>query len=173
MVQGSVTLSYDLETLLWGQGPGTNSRNSEQQALSRKAVTWHSSLPKPSRSPSVKNESMTPAWGARRVLGGGGSCSPSTPILVLESRICPHYSGTNSPGVRGKFGGKFFQVTFQEHLLEECSVGHHLGSAHLYSQPLLSKRGMNWTGAPAGIFQQLSDTAPSPQTPRVHSEPHR
>ena len=28
---------------------------------------------------------------------------------------------------------RFFQITFQEHLLEERSVGHHLGSAHPYN----------------------------------------
>ena len=66
---------------------------------------------------------------------------------------------------------RFFQVTFQEHLLKERSVGHHLGSAHPYNQPLLSRRGMHWTGAQQA-FSSRSVT--QHLLPRLlgYSEPH-
>ncbi|XP_055397440.1 mediator of RNA polymerase II transcription subunit 27 isoform X4 [Bubalus kerabau] len=62
-------------------------------------------------------------------------------------------------------------VTFQEHLLKERSVGHHLGSAHPYNQPLLSRRGMRWTGAQQA-FSSRSVT--QHLLPRLlgYSEPH-
>ena len=110
MIQGSVVaLSYDLETLLWGQGPGTNSRNSEQQALRRKAVTWHPSLSNPSL-PSVKNESTTPAWGASQGLRWRREPQPCghTLVLVLESRMCPHYSGTTAQASEESLEERFF-----------------------------------------------------------------
>ena len=104
-----VALSYDLETLLWGQGPGTNSRNSEQQALRRKAVTWHPSLSNPSL-PSVKNESTTPAWGASQGLRWRREPQPCghTLVLVLESRMCPHYSGTTAQASEESLEERFF-----------------------------------------------------------------
>ena len=167
MVQGSVVaLSCDLEMLLWGQGPGTRSGNGEQQALHRKAVTWHSNLSKP-QLPSVKNESETPARGASQgsQVEEGATALWAHPGSCLRVKDVSTVFRDDPPGVRGKLGGTFFPGHIPRTSPEGMFCGTSSGEcSSVYNQPLPSKHGMNRTGAQQA-FSNSPVTQPLLPTP--------
>jgi len=158
MVQGSVVaLSYDLEMLLWGQGPGTNSGNSEQQAPRRNL----SFLP-------LRMRVRHLPGAQHRVLRWRREPQPCghTLVLVLESSMCPHCSG-KTPRCQRKVWRNVFSRSHSKNISWRNVLWDIIWGVLIRITPPFK----TWDALdrrPTSIFQPLSDTAPSPQTPRVH-----